>query len=161
MARRVQEQVRRWQLAGLAAVSLTLAGCSGMQGMTDSVLGSIGLMRVPQAERAPAGPAVATWPGTYRGNLPCPACADPAQNMTLALTLFSDSTYELRTKAGPDREHELRGQFTFNADETRITLDPQGQRRSFDIISNTMLRMLDKDGQVVTGPDAHRFLLSK
>ena len=55
----------------------------------------------------------------------------------------------------------LRGQFTFNANETRITLDPQGQRRSFDIISNTMLRMLDKDGQVITGPEAHRFLLRK
>lgn len=161
MSKRVGKQGRSWQLAGLAVMSLALAGCTGMQGMTDSVLGSIGLMRIPQTERVPGGTDVATWPGTYRGDLPCPLCADLTQNLTLALTLFSDSTYELRSKPGSGSEQLLRGQFTFNANETRITLDPQGQRRSFDIISNTMLRMLDKDGQVITGPEAHRFLLRK
>ena len=56
---------------------------------------------------------------------------------------------------------ERGGSFTFNANETRITLDSNGQNRSFDILANGRLRMLGKDGKVVTGADAGRFILRK
>ena len=54
-----------------------------------------------------------------------------------------------------------RGGFTFNSDETRIMLDANGQGRSFDILPPDRLRLLGRDGQPVTGQDAHRFILKK
>ena len=153
-----------WRVAMAAGVLAgLLSGCSTV----DSALGAVGLQRIPSTGPAPvikvdpvppASSAAASWTGTYRGVLPCPDC----DGVRISLSLFKDATYELQTELiGSDKRHARSGSFTFNADETRITLDPQGQRRSFDIISNTMLRMLDKDGQVITGPEAHRFLLRK
>ena len=54
-----------------------------------------------------------------------------------------------------------KGGFIFNADETRITLDANGQGRSFDILPPDRLRMLGKDGKPVASAEAYRFILKK
>lgn len=143
--------------AGLMAGLLSVSGCATV----DSALGAVGLQRIPPARPAPAiktETAVASWTGTYRGTLPCPDC----EGVRIALTLYKDATYELQTEQmGADKRHSRKGSFTFNADETRVTMDANGQNRSFDILPPNALRMLGKDGKPVSGPDAERFILRK
>ena len=146
-----------WRMAMAATlVAGMLAGCSTV----DGVLGAVGLQRVPSTGPAPvikvdrvppASSAAASWTGTYRGMLPCPDC----EGLRISLSLFKDATYELQTEQiGSDKRFERRGSFTFNGDETRITLDANGQNRSFDILPPNRLRMLGKDAAPITGPDA-------
>ena len=91
--------------------------------------------------------------------LPCAYCA----GIQLDLTLYRDATYELLTQELGTGKPVMtrRGGFTFNSDETRIMLDANGQGRSFDILPPDRLRLLGRDGQPVTGQDAHRFILKK
>ena len=153
-----------WRMAMAATlVAGMLAGCSTV----DGVLGAVGLQRVPSTGPAPvikvdrvppASSAAARWTGTYRGMLPCPDC----EGLRISLSLFKDATYELQTEQiGSDKRFERRGSFTFNGDETRITLDANGQNRSFDILPPNRLRMLGKDAAPITGPDAEKFILRK
>lgn len=147
--------------AGLVAG--LLSGCASV----DNVLGAVGLQRIPSTGPAPvikvdpvprASSAAASWTGTYRGVLPCPDC----EGVRISLSLFKDATYDLQTEMiGSDKRHDRRGSFTFNADETRITLNANGQNRSFDILPPNRLRMLDKNAAPVTGADAEKFILRK
>lgn len=102
---------------------------------------------------------VETWTGTYETTLPCPDCA----GVRVRLALYKDGTYALSTKkmGSSIPAIERRGGFTFNMDETRITLDSSGQGRSFDILPPNKLRMLSPDGRQVTGVNASRFILVK
>lgn len=153
-----------WRVAMAAGVLAgLLSGCSTV----DSALGAVGLQRIPSTGPAPvikvdpvppASSAAASWTGTYRGVLPCPDC----DGVLISLSLFKDATYELQTELiGSDKRHARSGSFTFNADETRITLDANGQNRSFDILPPNRLRMLGKDNAPVTGANAERFILRK
>ena len=144
-----------WRLGAVAAFSLmALSGCTVVTTTTPRVIrpwtGSKGSALTSQ---------VASWTGTYRTVLPCGHCA----GVRLDLTLYRDATYDLLTQElGTDRPPiTRRGGFTFNADETRIMLDANGQGRSFDILPPNQLRMLGRDGRAVTGPDAYRFVLKK
>lgn len=104
-------------------------------------------------------PEVETWTGTYETTLPCPDCV----GVRVRLSLYKDGTYALGTKkmGSSTPAIERRGSFTFNMDETRITLDASGQGRSFDILPPNKLRMLGRDGQPVTGVNASRYILVK
>lgn len=156
MKTRLQPCGRRLHLSGvLCAVALmALSGCTAVTTYSPPVISR------PQQTTPPASSApVASWTGTYRTVLPCAHCA----GIRLDLTLYRDATYDLLThELGTDRSPiTRRGGFTFNNDETRIVLDANGQNRSFDILPPNRLRMLGKDGQPVTGQDAHRFILKK
>lgn len=143
------------RLSVIAAFSLmALTGCTVVTTTTPRIIRP---RPVPQ-QPAPI-PQVATWTGTYRTVLPCGHCA----GVRLDLTLYRDGTFNLLTQElGTDRPPITRqGGFTFNNEETRIMLDANGQGRSFDILPPNRLRMLDRDGQPVTGPDAYRFILQK
>ncbi|MDO5653197.1 MAG: copper resistance protein NlpE [Brachymonas sp.] len=141
----------RWVSAS-AALLLFLGGCTVVS------------LPPPQPVRRPpppvvVQPAVAGWTGTYRTVLPCPDCA----GLKVELSLYKDGTFDIMThELGTSRPAiTRRGGFVFNADETRITLDANGQGRSFDILPPNGLRMLGRDGQPVTGADAQRFILRK
>ena len=154
MEMRVLLSRQRLRLGGMAAVALmALSGCTVVTTTMPRV--------IPRPRPAPQAPAplVATWTGTYRTTLPCSHCA----GIRLDLTLYRDATYDLLTQElGTDHPPiTRRGGFTFNSEETRIMLDAKGQGRSFDILPPDSLRMLDRNGQPVTGPDAYRFILKK
>ena len=129
-----------------------LSGCTVISTHAPSV--------IPRPQHpAPVIAPLAGWTGTYRTVLPCAYCA----GIQLDLTLYRDATYELLTQELGTGKPAMtrRGGFTFNSDETRIMLDANGQGRSFDILPPDRLRMLGRDGQPVTGQDAHRFILKK
>ncbi len=153
--------------AGLAALAaaLLLSGCSTTA--VDSVLGSIGLQRIESQSprtakstpRATTAPALATtWEGLYRGVLPCPDC----DGLEIFLSLNNNGSYHLDIQQlDGSGKVSRKGVFTFNADETRIMLDSNGQGRVFEVLSGNRLRMLGTDGKAVTGANASRFILKK
>lgn len=144
----------RTRMGSAFALSLitALSGCTVISTHAPSV--------IPRPQHpAPVIAPLAGWTGTYRTVLPCAYCA----GIQLDLTLYRDATYELLTQELGTGKPAMtrRGGFTFNSDETRIMLDANGQGRSFDILPPDRLRMLGRDGQPVTGQDAHRFILKK
>ena len=144
----------RTRMGSAFALSLitALSGCTMISTHAPSV--------IPRPQHpAPVIAPLAGWTGTYRTVLPCAYCA----GIQLDLTLYRDATYELLTQELGTGKPAMtrRGGFTFNSDETRIMLDANGQGRSFDILPPDRLRMLGRDGQPVTGQDAHRYILKK
>lgn len=144
----------RTRMGSAFALSLitALSGCTVISTHAPSV--------IPRPQHpAPVIAPLAGWTGTYRTVLPCAYCA----GIQLDLTLYRDATYELLTQELGTGKPVMtrRGGFTFNSDETRIMLDANGQGRSFDILPPDRLRLLGRDGQPVTGQDAHRFILKK
>ena len=144
----------RTRMGSAFALSLitALSGCTVISTHAPSV--------IPRPQHpAPVIATLAGWTGTYRTVLPCAYCA----GIQLNLTLYRDATYELLTQELGTGKPVMtrRGGFTFNSDETRIMLDANGQGRSFDILPPDRLRLLGRDGQPVTGQDAHRFILKK
>ena len=153
--------------AGLAALAaaLLLSGCSTTA--VDSMLGSIGLQRIEaqsprtanSTPRATTAPALATtWEGLYRGVLPCSDC----DGLEIFLSLNNNGSYHLDIQQlDGSGKVSRKGVFTFNANETRIMLDSNGQGRVFEVLSGNRLRMLGTDGKAVTGANASRFILKK
>ena len=153
-------------LVALVAAWL-LTGCSTTA--VDSVLGSIGLQRIesqppraakatPRATTAPVPVLATTWEGLYRGVLPCPDC----DGLEIFLSLNNNGSYHLDIQQlDGSGKVSRKGVFTFNADETRIVLDSNGQGRVFEVLSGNRLRMLGSDGKAVTGANASRFILKK
>ena len=144
----------RTRMGSAFALSLitALSGCTVISTHAPSV--------IPRPQHpAPVIAPLAGWTGTYRTVLPCAYCA----GIQLDLTLYRDATYELLTQELGTGKPAMtrRGGFTFHSDETRIMLDANGQGRSFDILPPDRLRMLGRDGQPVTGQDAHRYILKK
>lgn len=137
-------------------VGLTLLGAMALSACTI-------VPTSPRPSWLPARPSepvdLAGWTGTYRTTLPCAHCA----GLRMELMLHKDATYSLLLQElGTERPAITRkGGFVFNADETRITLDANGQGRSFDILPPDRLRMLGKDGKPVAGAEAYRFILKK
>lgn len=154
----LQPSGSRLRLGGVfcAVALMALSGCTVVTTYSPPVISR--QQQRPTTPPAPSAP-VASWTGTYHTVLPCNHCA----GIRLDLTLYRDATYDLLTQElGTDRPPiTRRGGFTFNNDETRIMLDANGQNRSFDILPPNRLRMLGKNGQPVTGPDAYRFILKK
>mgnify|MGYP000555952849 FL=1 len=144
----------RTRMGSAFALSLitALSGCTVISTHAPSV--------IPRPQHpAPVIAPLAGWTGTYRTVLPCAYCA----GIQLDLTLYRDATYELLTQELGTGKPAMtrRGGSTVNSDETRIMLDANGQGRSFDILPPDRLRLLGRDGQPVTGQDAHRFILKK
>lgn len=152
------------KVLAVASVTLALTAC----GTLDSALGAVGLQRIPASATSvqtapvatPAAPAT-TWVGSYAGSLPCPAANCEA--LEIRLSLHRDATFRLETKqvGAATQQFTRQGAFMFNADETRITLDANGQGRVFELLNNGRLRMMGPDGKPVTGSNAARFILRR
>lgn len=115
---------------------------------------------VPQQPVAQAAaPVSATaWEGHYQGLLPCADC----EGIRTILTLNRDSSYVLSlTYVGRNAlPLMMRGNFTWNGEETQITLDNHGDYRRY-AIQDGEARMLNRDGTSITGVLANSYVLKK
>ena len=108
-----------------------------------------GTVPVAPAAQSPAPRATTEpWVGHYEGTLPCANCT----GVRVLLTLNQDSSYVLSLSyLGSNALPQImRGQFTWNADETRIELDEKGERRRY-AIGNREVRLLNRDGSDMLG----------
>ena len=98
----------------------------------------------------PAGVVRASesWVGHYEGVQPCADCA----GVRTLLTLNRDGSYMLSISyMGSNRLPTiLRGNFTWNSDETEIILDEAGGSRRY-MVGMGELRLLNRDGSPVRG----------
>lgn len=120
------------------------AGCSGVTGWTGDTSRN-----------------ALDWAGTYRGVLPCASCP----GIETVIHLNSDHTYRIETTyqdEGPDVFSET-GRFEWNKQGNRITL--MGVDVSFAPVSYAVgenhIRQLDKEGSVITGALADKYVLPK
>jgi len=145
-------------LRDLLRLALSLALLAGLAGCTVVSLESPnwppaqpGAGATP-AVRAPLPPApratTEPWVGHYEGTLPCANCT----GVRVLLTLNQDSSYVLSLSylGSNALPHIMRGQFTWNADETRIELDDKGERRRY-AVGNREVRLLNRDGSDMLG----------
>lgn len=125
------------------------------------------LAREPESAAAPASaaasaPAAAaispSWVGNYDGMLPCADCP----GLRTLLSLYDNQTYILSIKreGGNDLPTIMRGNFTWNADHSVITLDQAGQGRRYRVTPGQALQ-LRNDGSPVTGVLASRYTLKQ
>lgn len=99
------------------------------------------------------------WAGTYSGILPCLTCSA----METELELTSDNEYVL-TQTNYNREAEskvIEGRFTWK--ENHIILDnfPKKFDSNLFKVEEGRVRMLDKNGNIVTGESENKFILTK
>ena len=95
------------------------------------------------------------WAGTYEGITPCAVCP----GIKLRLTLQKDGRYELSTQylerqAAPQT---ARGQFSWNAAGSTITLDAAGRGQQFQVGEGRLLQ-LNQDGSSPGWSATHRVL---
>ena len=98
------------------------------------------------------------WEGNYYGLLPCADC----EGIRAILTLRPDASYilSLTYEGRNDLPLMMRGHFTWDAQDSRIELDDQGDHRRY-VIGNGEARMLNRDGTPITGVLANRYVLKK
>ena len=120
-------------------------------------------VQAPQDEPSSSGtvqPPVRAldWEGNYYGLLPCADC----EGIRAILTLQPDASYilSLTYEGRNDLPLMMRGHFTWDAQDSRIELDDQGDHRRY-VIGNGEARMLNRDGTPITGVLANRYVLKK
>ena len=116
----------------------------------------------PVADQAPApAPAPAediSWVGHYAGSLPCTDCP----GIRTLLSLYENHTYILSMKREGSNSLPsiMRGSFSWNADHTVVQLDQNAQNRRYQVLSGSA-RLLNKDGSLITGVLADRYILKQ
>ena len=101
------------------------------------------------------------WEGTYFATLPCASC----EGIETWVTLNQDGTFELKTNylgLNDAREETFTGNFTWDSTGSLVTLhgligDAPGKYK----VGENRIWHLDRDGQVITGDLADRYILHK
>ncbi|MFM2324767.1 MAG: hypothetical protein RL244_1646, partial [Pseudomonadota bacterium] len=117
------------------------------------------LPRVPVSPEEPAAPAQdQSWVGHYDGMLPCGDC----EGIRTLLSLYENHTYILSMKREGSNSLPsiMRGSFSWNADHTVVQLDQNAQNRRYQVLSGSA-RLLNKDGSLITGVLADRYILKQ
>jgi len=98
------------------------------------------------------------WVGTYRAVLPCANC----EGVETVLTLNADTTYVLKIKflGAAVAPTESTGKFEWTS-ETAFTLDKEELLSADYIFVEGKLHQRGLDGNMVQGPDAHKFIFTK
>ncbi|MBS4051255.1 MAG: copper resistance protein NlpE N-terminal domain-containing protein [Methylomonas sp.] len=100
------------------------------------------------------------WPGIYNGLLPCEDC----YGIKTSLALNKNNTYVLiyqYTGKSP-RDHVEKGKFTWGEKNNTIILTPRkGETSRQYLIGDNTLTELDKNGNLVTGEQARRYVLRR
>lgn len=100
------------------------------------------------------------WPGIYNGLLPCADC----YGIKTSLALNKNNTYIMiyqYTGKSP-RDHVEKGKFTWGEKENTIILTPRkGDAVRQYLIGDNALTELDKNGNLVTGEQARRYVLRR
>lgn len=100
------------------------------------------------------------WPGIYKGLLPCADC----YGIKTSLALNKNNTYIMIYQyAGKSpRDYVEKGKFTWGEKENTIILTPRkGNAVRQYLIGNDTLTELDKDGNLVSGEQASRYVLRR
>lgn len=132
-----------------AAALLLLAACGGNAQRKTAAATATADMQT--AQTAP------DYAGTYKGTLPAADC--PGIEMTL--TLRPDGTYSEHSKyIDRDVEFDEQGRYAVSDSLLTLTSDQGGTEGCFRIEENR-LRWLDADKQVIKGPLAENYILTK
>jgi copper homeostasis protein (lipoprotein) len=101
---------------------------------------------------------VLDWAGTYGGTVPCADC----EGIETALTLRADNTYMRKTRyiGKSDRIYNENGRFEWQKNNSVAVLKRKGGDTIYKVGEGRLL-MLDRDGAVVTGLSADRYVLIK
>ncbi len=98
------------------------------------------------------------WAGSYYGLLPCADC----EGIEESVTLRPDGSFTLLTRYKSKDQQIMteHGQFSWDADKTRITLPLQSQTVQYKVIENGLQR-LDIEGNPIEGTLAENYKLQK
>lgn len=100
------------------------------------------------------------WPGLYTGTLPCADC----QGIALRLQINADYSYQLSQvylgKSDKQQGIEQQGQFRWNGQGNKITLDDKARGMQLQVGEN-ILFMLDDKGERIKGALAQQYQLRK
>lgn len=97
------------------------------------------------------------WLGTYTGVLPCADC----DGMKVHLTLNDDTTFFMKTEyIGRGEPFVDKGQFFWNDDKTKITLELDGGKQQYAVEKDALVQ-LDQEGNKITGELANAYILNK
>lgn len=101
---------------------------------------------------------VKEWDGVYLGSVPCADC----EGIKTMIRLTKDNKFVIQTKyvgKGPD-VYEDKGKIYWNKDGFTLLL-LAGKDSSYAKIADNKLILLDRDGKLITGPEAPYYTLSK
>lgn len=109
------------------------------------------------AQHAPVSDNLASWPGTYRGVLPCADC----EGIETIVTLDANGSYRMQEKylGKNDQAFTQQGRITWNKAGADLTLEGDPPAR-YAVKDNALTR-LNTDGSPVTGDLASHYLLTK
>ncbi|WP_298168112.1 copper resistance protein NlpE [Acidithiobacillus sp.] len=133
------------------SAAILLGGCATQPAATT---------RTPTPKRGIAHTRHATldWVGTYAGVLPCADCPGVRE----VITLNKDHAYEITTQyVGRGDQLFRRGNVFSWIDGNTIRLEGVGAGPKLYRVGANRLTQLGRDGQVITGPLAARFILKK
>lgn len=101
----------------------------------------------------------ASWPGTYRGVLPCVNC----EGLEAIVTLKEDTTFLLKTKfLGSDVAiPDTTGRVIWNEPNKLFSLDIASYLSPHFEIAGDTLYNLGLDSKRVVGADAHKFIFKR
>lgn len=120
----------------------------------------------PAAEAAKSTPDVSHSPkrtldyqGYYKGVLPCADC----EGIETELALNDTVHYVLTTRylGKSDAPFVTKGTYVWNADETHVRLNNNGDGPNEYVVSENQLTQLDVEGKPITGQLATRYILQK
>ncbi|TVQ14506.1 MAG: copper resistance protein NlpE [Bacteroidetes bacterium] len=97
--------------------------------------------------------------GTYFGVLPCADC----EGISTTIQLLPDQNYVLSylyKGKEPRNFFEQRGTWSWEDDNTTITLDNREKPNQYKVVENALIH-LDKNGKIITGELAEHYRLKK
>lgn len=150
------EKRTRWdacyaQRALFLSVAILLAGCATQPAATTRT-------PAPKPGIAHTRHATLDWIGTYAGVLPCADCPGVRE----IITLHKDHTYEITTQyVGRDDQLFRRGNVFSWVDGNTIRLEGVSAGPALYRVGANRLTLLGRDGKVIRGPLAARFILKK
>ncbi|OFA17272.1 hypothetical protein A4U49_03030 [Acidithiobacillus ferrivorans] len=135
----------------LLSAAILLGGCATQPAATTRA-------PAPKPGTAHTRHATLDWVGTYAGVLPCADCPGVRE----VITLNKDHAYEITTQY-VDRGDQLfrRGNVFSWVDGNTIRLEGVGAGPTLYRVGANRLTQLGRDGKVITGPLAARFILKK
>ena len=135
----------------LLSAAILLGGCATQPAATTRT-------PAPKPGTAHTRHATLDWVCTYAGVLPCADCPGVRE----VITLNKDHAYEITTQY-VDRGDQLfrRGNVFSWVDGNTIRLEGLGAGPTLYRVGANQLTQLGRDGKVITGPLAARFILKK
>lgn len=135
----------------LSAFVLFLAACGATPSRDAGDVAAVA--QAPTSQRSSG-----TWPGRYRGNLPCADCP----GLEVELRLLTGDRYQLDShrRDSPDTPTTVSGHFDWTFDGNHIQLDATGAHAFFAIGDGTLLQR-NADGTWPRGLQAESMTLRR